>query len=157
MAGGAARNLTLDGLRGWLAVAVFVHHTVITWFFLQGRGWALPPSRFYGQLGQVGVALFFMVTAFLFWGKVIDRRGALDWRGFLVGRLWRLYPAYLVVFAAILLAVAASSGFTRLVPLGEIGGGHRVLADLHLSGGGRPQRLRRQWPADRLCRLVAAV
>ena len=53
-----------------------------------------------------------MVTAFLFWGKVIDRRGALDWRGFLVGRLWRLYPAYLVVFAAILLAVAASSGFT---------------------------------------------
>jgi peptidoglycan/LPS O-acetylase OafA/YrhL len=122
VAGGAARNLTVDGLRGWLAVAVFIHHTVITWFFLQGRGWALPPSRLYGQLGQVGVALFFMVTAFLFWGKVIDRRGALDWRGFLVGRLWRLYPAYLVVFAAILLAVAASSGFTRRVPLGELAG-----------------------------------
>jgi peptidoglycan/LPS O-acetylase OafA/YrhL len=119
LAAEAGRSPALDGLRGFLALGVFVHHAVITWFFLRGDGWALPPSRLYGQLGQAGVALFFMVTAFLFWGRVLERRGRLDWGGFLIGRLWRLYPAWLLAFAGVLLAVLASAGFRWRQPLGE--------------------------------------
>ncbi|WP_133258030.1 acyltransferase family protein, partial [Roseicella frigidaeris] len=119
LAAEAGRTPALDGLRGLLALSVFVHHAVITWFFLLGRGWALPPSRLHGQLGQVGVALFFMVTAFLFWGRVLARRGRLDWGGFLIGRLWRLYPAWLLALAGVLLAVLQAGGWRWRQPAGE--------------------------------------
>jgi peptidoglycan/LPS O-acetylase OafA/YrhL len=61
------------------------------------------------HLGQTSVALFFMITAFLFWGRVLSRRNSLDWTEFLVSRLFRLYPAYLVMLGLLL---AASYGFT---------------------------------------------
>ena len=64
------RNSPIDGLRGFLGVSVFIHHTVVTWFFLHGYPWQPPPSRLMLHLGQTSVALFFMITAFLFWGRV---------------------------------------------------------------------------------------
>lgn len=36
------RQTAIDDVRGLLGISVFVHHTVITWFFLHGAGWALP-------------------------------------------------------------------------------------------------------------------
>lgn len=116
MAAASSRLRTIDGLRGYLAVGVAVHHAVITWFFLQGQGWNVPPSRLMTHLGQSAVALFFMVTAFLFWGRVLDRRGRLDWLSFAVGRAWRLYPAYLVALAGVLGIVAVLSDFTLREP-----------------------------------------
>ena len=76
------RHTAIDGLRGLLGIAVFVHHTVITWFFLHGDGWRLPPSRFIVHFGQSSVALFFMITAFLFWGRVLDREARSTGRRF---------------------------------------------------------------------------
>jgi len=98
----AGRHTTIDGLRGLLAIGVFIHHTVITWFDMHGAGWKLPPSHLIVHLGQTSVALFFMITAFLFWGRVLSRRGSLDWMAFLVSRLFRLYPAYLVMLGLLL-------------------------------------------------------
>ena len=106
------RQTSIDGLRGFLGIGVFVHHTVITWFFLHGSPWQLPPSRFVVHLGQTSVALFFMITAFLFWGRVLDRGSRIDWTEFLVSRLYRLYPVYLLMLALLLttaLTVAAAS------------------------------------------------
>ena len=60
------------------------------------------------HLGQTSVALFFMITAFLFWGRVLSRRGGLDLMAFLVSRLFRLYPAYLVMLGLLL---AVTYGF----------------------------------------------
>ncbi len=60
------RVATLDGLRGFLALAVFFHHAAIYHRFLLDGVWALPPSRFYALLGPVGVSVFFMITGYLF-------------------------------------------------------------------------------------------
>jgi len=53
------RTETLDGLRGFLALSVFVHHFVITHRYLQSGIWDYPPSAFYTLLGQVGFGGFF--------------------------------------------------------------------------------------------------
>jgi peptidoglycan/LPS O-acetylase OafA/YrhL len=95
-------------LRGFLGIGVFIHHTVITWFYLHGHGWTLPPSRLVVHLGQTSVALFFMITAFLFWSRVLSRGSGLNWAEFFISRLCRLYPAYLVMLA---LLVAVAWGF----------------------------------------------
>lgn len=117
-----ARQTAIDGLRGLLGISVFIHHTVITWFFLHGDGWRLPPSRFIVHLGQSSVALFFMITAFLFWGRVLDRGSNINWTEFLVSRLYRLYPVYLLMLALLLTAAlivtwsgrpAANASFLR--------------------------------------------
>jgi peptidoglycan/LPS O-acetylase OafA/YrhL len=104
----AGRHTSIDGLRGFLGIAVFIHHTVITWFYLHGHGWTLPSSRLVVHLGQTSVALFFMITAFLFWGRVLSRRDGLDWTEFFVSRFFRLYPAYLVM---LVLVVAVAWAF----------------------------------------------
>ena len=101
----AGRQASIDGLRGVLGISVFVNHTVITWFFLHGTDWRLPPSRSIVHAGQTGVALFFMITAFLFWGRVLDKGNAMDWPAFFVSRIYRLYPVYLLMLAP--LAVTA--------------------------------------------------
>jgi peptidoglycan/LPS O-acetylase OafA/YrhL len=107
----AGRQSPIDGLRGWLGVSVFIHHSVITWFFLHNGQWKLPPLRFITHLGQTSVVLFFMITAFLFWGRVLDRGSNIDWLEFLVSRIYRLYPAYLLMVALLAVAVmVAMSG-----------------------------------------------
>jgi len=101
----ANRSKPIDGLRGLLGISVFIHHTAVTWFYLHGSPWRPPPSRFMVHLGQTSVALFFMITAFLFWGRVLARGRRIDWAEFFVSRLYRLYPIYLVMFAFVFLAV----------------------------------------------------
>jgi peptidoglycan/LPS O-acetylase OafA/YrhL len=101
----AGRQASIDGLRGLLGIAVFSHHTVITWFYLHGAPWQLPPSRLVAHLGQTSVALFFMITAFLFWGRVLARGDQIDWVDFIVSRMYRLYPAYLLMLGLVVTAV----------------------------------------------------
>jgi len=85
-----SRYPTVDGLRGYLAFFVFLHHTVITYFYIATGEWRVPPSNLFTQLGQASVSLFFMITAFLFYGKVLDNKnGSIDWLKFFVGRLMR--------------------------------------------------------------------
>ncbi|MCC9001654.1 MAG: acyltransferase, partial [Candidatus Competibacter sp.] len=54
------RYPSLDGLRGYLALAVFVSHSSIWYFYLRTGTWDVPPSNVYTQLGQGSVTLFFM-------------------------------------------------------------------------------------------------
>jgi len=86
----SARNESIDGLRGFLALGVFIHHCAVTWYYKQSGIWNVPPSNFYTELGQASVALFFMITAFLFWGKVIDKGSSIDWRSLYLGCVVRL-------------------------------------------------------------------
>src|SRR5688500_16089594 len=69
--GTAVRYGTLDGLRGFLALSVFTFHLVLTRDFLVTGEWEPPRSRFYSFLGPLGVSLFFMITGFLFWSKLL--------------------------------------------------------------------------------------
>ena len=63
------RFLAIDGLRGYLAFFVFLHHAMIWFFYLKTNKWEVPPSNLYTHFGQAGVAFFFMITGFLFFLK----------------------------------------------------------------------------------------
>jgi len=110
----AHRYQSIDGLRGYLAFAVFLHHGSIWFFYLRGEPWAIPPSNLYTQLGQVGVSVFFMITGLLFYSKILDSRGTtLDWWRLYISRILRLTPLYLFACGVMLIfvgALAARSG-----------------------------------------------
>lgn len=106
----AGRVSTIDGLRGYLGFAVFLHHAAIWYYFLRTGEWALPPSRLYTHLGQSGVALFFMITGFLFYAKLLQAGGQQPrWTRLYVGRFFRLAPLYGVALAGLLVVVAVLS------------------------------------------------
>jgi peptidoglycan/LPS O-acetylase OafA/YrhL len=110
---------SLDGLRGVLAVFVMIHHAAIWRQHAMSGEWALPPSRIYSHLGRDSVALFFMVTAFLFGSKLLETRaGALDWTRMYVSRALRLIPLYLLfVFLLVFVALASTNFVLRESPL----------------------------------------
>lgn len=111
-----ARFLAIEGLRGWLALGVFFHHVVVVRHFYLSREWAPPHSRLYLLLGQVGVALFFVVTGFLFWRKALDLGGRLDVGRYLGARWRRLAPLYFTSVLLVLAIVALRTGFEIRVP-----------------------------------------
>lgn len=126
------RNASIDGLRGFLALFVFLHHAVIWYGYLKSGKWQLPPSFFYIHLGQSSVALFFMITAFLFSSKLLDARdkktqdnqpmlaSPVFWQRLYVSRVMRLTPLYFFVLAVMLIIVAIVSDFQLREPLTEL-------------------------------------
>lgn len=104
---GASRYRSIDGLRGYLALGVFLHHAVLWQGYRVSGAWTQPPSALYANAGKGSVALFFMITAFLFFGRLLDARTRpIDWTRLFFGRLTRLAPAYLVMLALLLIVVA---------------------------------------------------
>jgi peptidoglycan/LPS O-acetylase OafA/YrhL len=98
------RNVALQGFRGLLAFGVFMHHAFI--WNRYGRGHAWYDADVWHQFGESRVVLFFMLTATLFYGRLLDARGGqMDWLKLYVTRLLRLGPAYwfamLLMFAAV--------------------------------------------------------
>lgn len=100
------RYASLDGLRGYMAVFVFLHHSAMWSFYLQTNRWTVLPSNFYMHLGQSSVAMFFMITGFLFFSKLIGGRARqIDWGRLYVSRLLRLLPLYLFVVFLLFIVV----------------------------------------------------
>ena len=91
---GDQRATTLDGLRGYLALCVIVHHAAIHRQYWQTGIWKEPTSLVYSWLGPAPVALFFMLTGFLFWSKAIQGHPAEPVKLW-VGRVRRIVPMYL--------------------------------------------------------------
>jgi peptidoglycan/LPS O-acetylase OafA/YrhL len=109
--GPSARYSAIDGLRGFSALSVFVFHLVLTHRFIETGIWDIPGSRFYALLGPVEVSLFFMITGFLFWGKLLRAKGRPRWPELYIGRLFRIGPMYLFVVLVMLYIVFARTGF----------------------------------------------
>lgn len=104
------RFSTIDGLRGYLAFFVFLHHSSIWYFYLRTGHWEVPPSNLYTHFGQSSVALFFMITGFLFFSKLIDGRvKRIDWGKLFISRFLRLAPLYFFVVFALFIVVARLS------------------------------------------------
>ena len=117
----AGHNVAVDGLRGYLAFGVLLHHSVVWYFFLRRGEWALPPESVYRALGTHCVSLFFMITGYLFVGKLIDaRKKPIDWTALYVSRVLRLTPLYLVAIAALLTLVGIQTDWERRVPWSEL-------------------------------------
>lgn len=110
------RFSTVDGLRGILAFGVFGHHAVVTHEYLRTGNWDYPPSAFYTLLGEVSVALFFAITGFLFWRKLLNARGAIDWVQLYIGRFFRIAPLYMVAVLGVLVVVVARTNFELREP-----------------------------------------
>ncbi|WP_322042752.1 acyltransferase [Paraburkholderia sp. J67] len=107
------RFVTIDGLRGYLAFFVFIHHSCVWYFYLKTSEWQNPPSNFFIHFGQSSVTLFFMITGFLFSTKIIeDRRKGIDWVKLYVSRILRLAPLYLFTMVLLFMMVAVISAFT---------------------------------------------
>lgn len=106
---------TIDGLRGYLAFCVFLHHACIYYYFFPTWNWATPPQNLYTHFGQTSVSLFFMITGFLFFNKLIEsRQRKVDWFSFYITRIMRLYPLYLLVLSVMIYIVYVMSNFERM-------------------------------------------
>ncbi|MEH5140529.1 acyltransferase family protein [Enterobacter cloacae] len=86
----AARANSLDGMRFILASFVIFHHIDCAYTYITKGKW-MPTSDWLLYLGKYGVALFFMITAFLFWGKV-RTSNQIDWVELYKKRFYRIAP-----------------------------------------------------------------
>lgn len=109
----------LDGLRGILAAGVLIHHSYAAYGYFTTGVWDWSNSAILNHLGQTTVALFFMITGFLFTIKASEPK--LDWSSLYISRLARLAPLYWLVVAAVFsLAFLASDGVLK-EPLWKLG------------------------------------
>lgn len=112
----------LDGARGLAAVFVFIHHSRMIYNFHEDGAFG-PLGIFsynssgvfsaYTHIGQASVLFFFMITGFLFSGKLIDSSGCINNIKFYQGRIKRIFPAYLLCLT-ISIAVALIFGKSEL-------------------------------------------
>lgn len=117
----ASRNAALDGLRGYLAFGVLLHHAAIWYFFMHGAEWGLPAPSVYRQLGEHCVEIFFMITAFLFVGKLLDaKQRPIDWLQLYVGRVLRIVPLYLLAILTLCVLIGIDTGWEAHEPIGEL-------------------------------------
>lgn len=110
----SSRFESIDGLRGLLASGVFIHHTVIWYNYLQTNNWVAPRNNLASFLGEGCVALFFMITAFLFANKIINTKNQDNkfWLTTILSRIFRIYPLYIVFLLAIIVVVFIKTDFT---------------------------------------------
>jgi peptidoglycan/LPS O-acetylase OafA/YrhL len=107
------RLTPLDGLRGILCFGVMFHHAAITHAFLQTGRWEETPSVFYVLLGQTSVALFFCITAYLFWSKALSSGGEIAPFSFLRGRWFRIVPLYAFACIVVLFILRSQIHWSR--------------------------------------------
>ena len=112
----AGRVQSLDGLRAILALSVMLHHGFLMHgYFLHGV-WDAPKNTFNEVLGRGAVAIFFMITAFLFWSRAINAAGSVNARRLYISRFRRIAPAFVATIAVTTTIILSLSGFRLLVP-----------------------------------------
>ena len=104
------RAVMIDGLRGWLALGVLLTHAACMHSYFSNGTWDSSKAWIYGKAGPVGVSLFFMITSFLFWGRVLRTDGRLNVAEFFRSRVRRIVPMYLASVLLVLVVVAVASG-----------------------------------------------
>lgn len=95
----------LDGLRGVLALGVFIHHSYVAYLFFTTGAWVWTESPLFNQLGKSTVALFFMITSYLFSSKLIMSERYIDFCKLYIGRVARLFPLYVLVVVVVVFSV----------------------------------------------------
>ncbi len=111
-----AKTLSLDGLRGILASSVFFHHASISYNLFRTGLWDRPESNFYNQLGPSAVTMFFFISGFLFWQKMLRDPASVSTRRLIPNRARRILPAYLLAVLILYIVIAFLSHFQLRVP-----------------------------------------
>ncbi|MEM5385673.1 acyltransferase [Paraburkholderia phymatum] len=112
------RSRNIDGLRGFLALGVFLAHASGYYTYMRTGFWGPGPDLFFNQLGNIGVSVFFVITSYLFWGKAIAASArvhrAADYRRYLfslyLSRFFRVAPLFYFVLCLTLLIVFSATG-----------------------------------------------
>ncbi|MGO4781065.1 acyltransferase family protein, partial [Lysobacter sp. 2RAB21] len=78
--------------------------------------WKPSAAQFYNTAGVVSVSVFFMLTGFLFWNKLLKADGRPGWKDLYIGRVFRLGPMYVVAVLVMIGVVAYRTGFQWRVP-----------------------------------------
>ena len=100
---------SIDGLRGYLAFFVFLHHSYIYFFYLKTNIWEEPKSNLFNHFGQTSVLFFFMITSFLFTNKLINaKEKKINWNRFFISRIFRLFPMYFISIILVFLLLSTS-------------------------------------------------
>lgn len=109
---------SIDGLRGFLALFVFLHHSIYWFSYAQTRNWNFSStSGLFMNFGHASVSLFFMLTGFLFSLKLIDgRKREIDWLRLYCSRFMRLTPLYFLLSLSIFAIVAYNSHVVTYEP-----------------------------------------
>jgi peptidoglycan/LPS O-acetylase OafA/YrhL len=102
VAQGGDRIPSMEGIRGLAVLLVFcVHFDSLFRSRLPGQSPLVQVSGAGGIIGQSGVDLFFVLSGYLIYGKLIGKR--VRYPGFLLRRVQRIHPAFLCVVALYLL------------------------------------------------------
>ncbi len=106
-----ARHGGIDGLRGYLAVSVMIFHHFV-WMALTRSGADGVPFLInpLNSLGAGSVGLFFMITGFLFYPRILAGFNATCWPTVYIGRIFRIVPM-----------TALSVGLISLIIMGRTG------------------------------------
>ncbi|AZD37300.1 hypothetical protein C4K22_4571 [Pseudomonas chlororaphis subsp. aurantiaca] len=104
----------INGMRGLAAIFVFINHAP---FVLSNLGVQNTVFSSWGQLypnlGSFGVQIFFCITGFLFFDKVIKNE-KIDWIDFFIARIKRVAPLYYVSSLLVFVIAASFAGFKVL-------------------------------------------
>ncbi len=116
------RLVALDGLRGWAAVVVLLHHTleIAKPYLAPASGQPVVPGTLWWWLtetplklltaGQEAVVVFFVLSGLVVALPALKSTGRYSWAAFLASRFVRIY---LPVWGALLLASALIAVFPR--------------------------------------------
>lgn len=111
---GLFRYKSIEGLRGYLSFFVFLHHSAVWFGYIKIGRWELPASKIY-TAGQCVISFFFMITGFLFFSKLLEKRNTvINWTWFYKARFYRLAPIYFFAITLLMLVVYFESRFRLL-------------------------------------------
>jgi peptidoglycan/LPS O-acetylase OafA/YrhL len=110
----------IDGLRGYLATFVFLHHSASWWWMYHFHQWSIEPNMVFLNFGATSVGMFFMITSFLFISKLIDSyKTPLDWTKLYISRILRIMPLYLYAVLVLVFFTALLTQFKLLESPGD--------------------------------------
>jgi peptidoglycan/LPS O-acetylase OafA/YrhL len=77
-------------------------------------------AQYYLLLGPVGVALFFMITGFLFWTRLLKARFPVKWTSLYLNRIFRIGPLYCLVIVIYLVSTLHIADFPVAESPGDV-------------------------------------
>jgi peptidoglycan/LPS O-acetylase OafA/YrhL len=104
----------IDGIRGYLAFFVFLHHSYIWSVYLRTNKWEMPMSNLFNHFGQTSVSLFFIITAFLFTTKLLNNKTQdFEWGNYIRSRFFRMFPMYFFSIIFVFIIILFESNFEQ--------------------------------------------
>jgi len=104
----------INGLRGLAAIFVFINHAPFILINLGVKNTVFSEwGQIYPNLGSFGVQIFFCITGFLFFDKVMKSKH-IDWADFFVARIRRVAPLYYLASFLVFIIAISFAGFDFL-------------------------------------------